>query len=136
MSKAQREEFLAGVHVGIIAVDEPGRGPLALPVWYLYRNGCIDIFTDADSLKGRLAAAAGRATFTVQQEALPYQYVSVEGPIEIVHTDESILETAVRYLGPELGRQYTEANDAPQLSTLLRITPEHWRTFSYGRSTI
>ena len=28
MTKAEREAFLADVHVGVLAVDEPGRGPL------------------------------------------------------------------------------------------------------------
>ena len=35
MTKAEREAFLADVHVAVLAVDEPGRGPLSLPIWYL-----------------------------------------------------------------------------------------------------
>jgi nitroimidazol reductase NimA-like FMN-containing flavoprotein (pyridoxamine 5'-phosphate oxidase superfamily) len=34
MSAEQREAFLSEVHVAVLAVDEPGRGPLALPIWY------------------------------------------------------------------------------------------------------
>jgi hypothetical protein len=30
MTVAERETFLTDVHVGILAIDEPGRGPLAL----------------------------------------------------------------------------------------------------------
>jgi len=34
MSVAEREEFLAGVHVGVLSVAEgEGRAPLAAPVW-------------------------------------------------------------------------------------------------------
>ena len=36
MTRAEREAFLAGQHVGIISIDEPGRGPLAVPIWYDY----------------------------------------------------------------------------------------------------
>ncbi len=36
MTRAEREHFLARVHVGILSVDEPGHGPLSVPVWYLY----------------------------------------------------------------------------------------------------
>jgi len=39
MNSAEREAFLAGVHVGVLAVDEPGRGPHALPIWYDFANG-------------------------------------------------------------------------------------------------
>ena len=39
MTKAEREEFLAGLHVGIISIAEPGRGPLAVPIWYGYEPG-------------------------------------------------------------------------------------------------
>jgi nitroimidazol reductase NimA-like FMN-containing flavoprotein (pyridoxamine 5'-phosphate oxidase superfamily) len=38
MTKAEREAFLADVHVAVLAVDEPGRGPMAIPVWYLYEG--------------------------------------------------------------------------------------------------
>jgi hypothetical protein len=34
MSRAEREEFLAGLHVGVLSVTSPdGRGALAAPVW-------------------------------------------------------------------------------------------------------
>jgi hypothetical protein len=32
MSKPEREAFLAGVHVGVISIAEPGRGPLSAPI--------------------------------------------------------------------------------------------------------
>jgi nitroimidazol reductase NimA-like FMN-containing flavoprotein (pyridoxamine 5'-phosphate oxidase superfamily) len=31
MTKAEREAFLADVHVGVLAVDEPGRRPMSAP---------------------------------------------------------------------------------------------------------
>ena len=39
MTKQEREAFLAGVHVGVISIPEPGRGPLTVPVWYSYDPG-------------------------------------------------------------------------------------------------
>jgi len=133
MTSAEREEFLAGVHVGIIAIEEPGRGPLALPVWYLYRDGYVDVFMDANSVKVRLARAAGRATLTVQDERPPYKYVSVEGPVEVLTVEESILETAVRYLGPEFGAAYAANSGETDGSTLVRLRPKHWRTIDYAK---
>lgn len=39
MSKTQREQFLAGLHVGVLAIPDPGRGPLNAPIWYGYEPG-------------------------------------------------------------------------------------------------
>ena len=39
MSKAEREAFLAGVHVGVLAVERDDGPPLASPVWYRYWPG-------------------------------------------------------------------------------------------------
>lgn len=83
MTTEEREIFLADVHVGMLAIDEPGRGPLNLPIWYLYRKGIVLISLGGDTLKARLLQAAGRATMTVQTETAPYRYVSVEGPVAL-----------------------------------------------------
>ena len=36
MTRDERETFLADVHVGVLALDEPSHGPLTVPVWYDY----------------------------------------------------------------------------------------------------
>ena len=134
MTHDEREAFLADVHVGILAVDEPGRGPLAMPVWYLYEDGNVLIGMDGQSLKARLLRASGRATLTVQTEVAPYQYVSIEGPVVVEATQRDDYEMASRYLGPELGRWYADTNGSTPQSVLVRITPEHWRTMDFGKS--
>jgi hypothetical protein len=134
MSAAERGAFLADVHVGILAIDEPGRGPLALPVWYQWVDGVVEVHMDGSSLKARLLRAAGRATFTVQNEVAPYQYVSVEGPVSLEPTTGSNLALATRYLGAELGQWYADNNPSTEDSVVARIVPEHWRTFDYGKA--
>src|SRR5690242_2798142 len=81
MTRAEREAFLADVHVGVLAIDEPGRGPTAVPIWYQYEHGDVVMGIERDTLKDRLLRAAGRATLTVQTESAPYKYVTVEGPV-------------------------------------------------------
>jgi len=39
MTREERERLLAGVHVGVLSINQPGRGPLAMPLWYLYEPG-------------------------------------------------------------------------------------------------
>jgi nitroimidazol reductase NimA-like FMN-containing flavoprotein (pyridoxamine 5'-phosphate oxidase superfamily) len=133
MTVAEREAFLADVHVGVLAIDEPGRGPLALPIWYIYEDGTVQIGMDGTSLKARLLAAAGRATLTVQTETAPYRYVSVEGPVVIERRHRDDVEMASRYLGPELGAWYAQTNPSTDDSVLVVLTPEHWRTMDFNK---
>jgi nitroimidazol reductase NimA-like FMN-containing flavoprotein (pyridoxamine 5'-phosphate oxidase superfamily) len=133
MTKDEREAFLAGVHVGILAVDEPGRGPMALPIWYRYADGVVEIGMSGESVKAQLLRAAGRATLTVQTETPPYQYVSVQGPVDVLAEQRDDFEMASRYLGPELGRWYADTNPSTEQSVLVRLTPETWRTFDFAK---
>jgi nitroimidazol reductase NimA-like FMN-containing flavoprotein (pyridoxamine 5'-phosphate oxidase superfamily) len=134
MTPDERAAFLTEVHVGILAIDEPGRGPLALPVWYEFVDGAVEVRMDGSSLKARLLRTAGRATFTVQIETAPYRYVSVEGPVTVEPDGGSNLAMATRYLGAELGQWYADNNPPTADSVLARITPEHWRTVDYGKA--
>jgi len=121
------------VHVGVLAVDEPGRGPMALPIWYRYVDGVVEIGMNGNSLKARLLGDAGRATMTVQTETAPYQYVSVEGPVTVDAVPRDDLEMASRYLGPELGRWYAEHNPSTDESVTVTLRPERWRTHDFGK---
>ena len=133
MTRGEREAFLAGLHVGVLAVDEPGRGPHALPIWYDVVDGEVIARIDGNSRKAVLLQAAQRATLTVQTETAPYQYVSVEGPVTVAPRAFDDLALAVRYLGPELGPWYAENNAPDEHSTVLTLRPEHWRTFDFGK---
>ena len=138
MTVAEREAFLAGLHVGIVSVDDPGRGPLSVPVWYAYEpGGVLTVVTGGQSLKAQRLRAAGRFSLCVQTESSPYRYVSVEGPVtvmdETVSTDER-RSLARRYLGAEGGDLYVAATaEQAADSVAFRMTPEHWRTSDYSK---
>ena len=133
MTETERSEFLAAVRVGVLAIEHPGHGPLALPIWYQWEDGQVLIGMDGSSLKARLLRAAGRATMTVQTEAPPYQYVSVEGPVTVGAEARDNLAMATRYLGPELGQWYADNNPSTADSVIARLTPEKWRTCDFGK---
>jgi hypothetical protein len=69
----------------------------------------------------------------VQDEAPPYKYVSVEGPVTLVPHEGDNLEMATRYLGAELGAWYAEHNPTTDDSVIAVLRPEHWRTFDFGK---
>lgn len=138
MTKDEREAFLADVHVGILSVTEDGRGPLTLPIWYSYEpGGELRIITDPDSRKGKLLQKAGRFSLCVQSEAVPYKYVTVEGPI--VAIDKADVERdgrpmAWRYLGKEIGDQYIEATRSENANgVVVRMKPRHWASGDYAK---
>jgi nitroimidazol reductase NimA-like FMN-containing flavoprotein (pyridoxamine 5'-phosphate oxidase superfamily) len=140
MTKAEREEFLAGVHVAIVSIAEPGRGPLTVPIWYGYEpGGELWIVTERDSRKGRLLQQVERFSLCAQTEQPPYKYVTVEGPIASitssdVERDERPL--AHRYLGAEIGDRYIEATGgttARANNVLVKMRPERWLTTDYSK---
>jgi len=135
MTDAERDSFLADVRVGILAIERPGKGPLALPVWYQCEAGEIVITMGDDSAKARLLRRAGRATFTVQDEHPPYRYVSAEGPATVTTEPADVADLATRYLGPELGRRYAAANPPNDSTAVVRLRPERWLTCDYGKTT-
>lgn len=136
MSKEERERFLAEVHVGVISIDDPGRGPLSAPIWYGYEpGGVLWIVTGKDSRKGKLLQQAKRFSLVAQQEAMPYKYVSVEGPITSL-TDapdkEDARVLAHRYFGKEMGDQYIEGMPG-EANIVVRMSPERWLTVDYEK---
>jgi len=138
MTETERQEFLAGLHVGVLGVERSDGPPLVVPVWYSYEpGGDVEVLTSSSSVKGRLAAAAGRASLCAQQEELPYKYVTVEGAVEI---DElggdaraAVEPMAVRYLGEKLGAGYAAASSGVD-EIRIRIRPERWFSVDYAKS--
>jgi hypothetical protein len=142
MTKAEREAFLADVHVGIVGIADEGRGPLTVPVWYAYEpGGELRIITGRSSRKGRLLARAGRFSLCAQTETPPYRYVSVEGPIVgsgPADLERDLRPLARRYLGREGGDRYVEsARHAPEHAEneLFRMRPERWLTVDYAKAS-
>jgi hypothetical protein len=139
MTRQEREAFLADVHVGVVAIVEAGRAPLAVPVWYAYEpGGEIRFVTGPNSRKGRLLKEAGRASLCVQTEAAPYKYVSVEGPTSIgaVNYERDVRQIAYRYLGQEFGDVYLAATAETRSQDgeiLVTLKPQRWYSVDYGK---
>ena len=140
MTPAEREAFLAEVHVAVVTVaDDDGRGPLAIPLWYDYQpGGEIVLVTDANSRKAQLIRKAGRVTVCAQTQEMPYRYASVEGPVTAIEdtvTVEQRWELARRYLGREGADGYIEATrDVTDHMCAIHIRPEHWLTRDYTKA--
>ena len=139
MTRDEREAFLAGVHVGVLSVDEPGRGPLTVPVWYLYEpGGEIVVVTRPEARKASLLKVGARVSFLAQTEDMPPKYVTVQGrvasaePAEIARDVKPVVR---KYLGAEVGDAYvdgTRPNGTNEI--VVRIRPERWYSRDFGRA--
>jgi nitroimidazol reductase NimA-like FMN-containing flavoprotein (pyridoxamine 5'-phosphate oxidase superfamily) len=138
MTAAEREAFLADLHVGVISVADDGQAPITVPIWYEYQpGGELSVIVSPSSLKAKAIERAGRFSLCAQSEALPYKYVSVEGPVTSPATPVDPAERramAHRYLGPELGDMYLEATaEETADDVVIRMTPDRWRTTDYAK---
>jgi nitroimidazol reductase NimA-like FMN-containing flavoprotein (pyridoxamine 5'-phosphate oxidase superfamily) len=136
MTTDEREQFLADLHVGVIAIERADGPPLAVPIWYDYRpGGDLWVLTTADSVKGRLLQAANRFSLVAQVEEPPfYKYVSVEGPIVSVRAadvEEDSRPMAHRYFGPDMGDTYVDSTEDQALKFTMR--PERWWSVDYSK---
>ena len=142
MTKAEREAFLKEPRIGVIAVNEPGRGPLAVPTWYDYEPGGNFWFnTHREARKARLIEVGVRVSLCVQDESTPYRYVSVEGPVTAIEPydiDSDPRPMAERYLEKDAARTYMDtrrADGSYQGGIKVVVRPERWLTVDYGKST-
>lgn len=136
MTQDEKEAYLSEVRIGVLAINDAGSGPLTAPLWYDYRpGGEIFMILAADSRKGKLLAVGQRVSLVVQSEALPYSYVSVEGPVTSVSpvTFDELLSMAYRYLGEKQGRQYAQAAGIEK-EIGVRVRPERWLAVDYAKS--
>ncbi|APE37967.1 pyridoxamine 5'-phosphate oxidase [Nocardia mangyaensis] len=128
MTAAEREAFLSAVHVGVLAVEREGRAPLAVPIWYAYEDGEILLWMERDTVKDRSIRRAGRFSFVVQSETVPYRYVTAEGSVisaDVPPTRAQALSIASRYLPEGEAAAYVDAA-LNEKSVLVRMCPEKW----------
>jgi nitroimidazol reductase NimA-like FMN-containing flavoprotein (pyridoxamine 5'-phosphate oxidase superfamily) len=138
MSQAEREQFLAQPHVGVLSVVENG-APLTMPVWYGYQpGGPVAVITGRGSRKAQAVRAAGWLSLRAQDETWPYRYVTVSGPAAAAgpagHAEQRVM--AGRYLGEQGAGRYMAwitASGEVDEQILIEMTPRTWLTVDYGK---
>jgi len=138
MTRDEREEFLAAIHVGVLSADEPGRGPLSVPVWYRYEpGGEIVVVTRPEARKARLLTVGARVAFCVQSEEMPPKYVTIQGHVvsaEPADVTRDLKPIVRKYLGAEVGDAYVD-NTRPDGTNeiVVHIRPERWYSRDFAR---
>ena len=137
MNNQERDAFLSEVRVGVLAIERSDKGPLCAPVWYRYSEDTgFEIAMAYASAKSILFRRHGAATICVQDENLPYRYVTAEGEVTVeALTDEGrddlLRDIAIRYLGEELGNGYADEFPGHE-EAKVTIKPRRWRSDVLG----
>ena len=134
MTQAESETFLAGSHVAVIGLEQPGRPPLLTPIWYHYApGGVIGLWMDGESYKVKRLRKTSRLSLCVQDERRPYRYVSVAGDIASIGPidfERDLVPLVARYLEGEERSRYLADLGGPEGvvgDVYVTVTPRHWR---------
>jgi hypothetical protein len=128
MTDDQRRAFLLeGTRTGILATVRADGRPHAAPIWFTLDGDDIIFTTAAPTVKGRNLRRTGRALLVVDEPTPPFDFVTVEGTVEISEDLDELLHWATglgaRYMGADNGAEFGRRNAVPG-ELLVRLRPE------------
>lgn len=130
MSHDEISTCLSGPWQAVLSVNRRDRGPLAIPMSYLFENGEFRVITSMESLHGRLMRSSGRATMTVHHDEVSARsveqwYVIAEGPIRFTDDDPEPLlrEILAKDRGSDFVEEWVEQS-LPNVTTVAVLSPE------------
>jgi PPOX class probable F420-dependent enzyme len=127
MTDEQRRAFLLdGTRTGILATVRKDGRPHAAPIWFTLDGDDVLFTTNTETVKGRNLRRAGRALLVVDEATPPYDFVTIEGPVEISEDLDEMLHWATilggRYMGAEQAEGFGRRN-AVRGELLVRLRP-------------
>ena len=128
MTDEQRRAFLlAGTRTAILATVRKDGRPHAAPVWFTLDGDDVLFTTNETTVKGRNLRRTGRAVMVIDESSPPYDFVTVEGPVELSEDLDEMLHWATvlggRYMGAEQAEAFGKRN-AVRGELLVRLRPE------------
>jgi PPOX class probable F420-dependent enzyme len=130
MSEDEIREFITRepARPAILGTTRIDGRPHVAPVWFvLDDDGTIVFTTGADTVKGRNLRRAGHAALSVDDDAAPFSFVVLEGPVTISDDLTEVSTWAARiggrYMGADRAEEYGTRNGVPG-ELLVRLTPD------------
>lgn len=128
MTAEQRRDFLlTGTRTGVLATVRADGRPHAAPIWFTLDGDDVLFTTGADTVKGRNLRREGRALMVVDESTPPFDFVTLEGPVDISEDLDEMLHWATvlgaRYMGDEAGAEFGRRNAVPG-ELLIRLRPD------------
>jgi PPOX class probable F420-dependent enzyme len=111
----------------ILATTRADGRPHVAPIWYSVDDDGSIVFTTGDStVKGRNLRRAGWAALSVDDDAPPFSFVTIEGAVTISDDLDAVRRwagvIAARYMGTRRAEEYGDRNGVPG-ELLVRLTP-------------
>jgi PPOX class probable F420-dependent enzyme len=129
MNADEVHAFLAAepARPAILGTTRTDGRPHVAPIWYAVDDdGTILFTTGANTVKGRNLRRAGYAMASVDDDAPPFTFVTLEGPVSISEDLDEVRHWAAiiggRYMGAARADEYGERNGVPG-ELLVRLTP-------------
>lgn len=129
MTEEEISERLAGPYQGVLSLSREDRGPIAVPMSYVYRDERFWMITSPQSEHGRLMQTRGRATLTIHHDVVEPRrveqwYVTAEGSVEFVDDDPAPLlrEILAKDRGADRADEWTEQS-LPAVMTVAVLVP-------------
>jgi PPOX class probable F420-dependent enzyme len=127
MTDDQRRSFLLdGTRTGILATTRADGSPHAAPVWFTLDGDDVIFTTGADTVKGGNLRRDGRAVIVVDESTPPFDFVMVQGRVELSEDMDELLRWATvlggRYMGAGVAAAFGRRNAVPG-ELLVRLRP-------------
>ena len=127
MTDDQRRSFLLdGTRTGILATTRADGSPHAAPVWFTLDGDDVIFTTGADTVKGGNLRRDGRAVIVVDESTPPFDFVIVQGSVELSEDMDELLRWATvlggRYMGVDVAEAFGRRNAVPG-ELLVRLRP-------------
>lgn len=124
------EEYMAfllgGTKTGKLATVRQDGRPHVVPIWFHMDGDKIVFNTGKGSVKARNILRDPRVSITVDDQAPPYSFVTVEGTVSISEDREETLHWATRiggrYMGQDRAEEFGKRN-ATEGELTVKITP-------------
>jgi PPOX class probable F420-dependent enzyme len=109
--------------VGVVRSDG---SPQVAPVWIARDGDQIVFMTGANTVKGKAILRDGRVSLCLDNEAPPFDFVTINGTTTTSTDPDELLEWATqiagRYMGSEQAETYGQRNAVPP-EMVVRVTP-------------
>ncbi len=122
-----RAFLLHGTRTGKLATVRADGRAHTVPVWFTLDGDDIVFMTMKTSIKATNMLRSGRASICVDEERLPYSFISIEGEVSIDELPPAELlpwatRIGERYMGADLADAYGKRN-AVEGEVLVRLQP-------------
>ncbi len=122
-----RDFLLHGTRTGKVAWVASDGSPHVAPIWFTLDGDDIVFNTGADTGKGKSLVREGRASLVVDDEAPPFSFVKVDGPVTVSDDLDEVRRFATviggRYMGADRAEEFGARNGVPG-ELVIRLHPE------------